>query len=122
MCIRDREEAERAPVVTILTPGNGFDLSVPDTLRVVADVSADEDIDRVSFTITNADGIPITEPLYLAPTSNPARMEVGIPLISDLLASGQYTLTVQASSGDANGKDYTEIDIIGTPLRAMECR
>ena len=112
-----KEEEERAPVVTIVMPGNGFDLSVPDTLNVVVDVSGEQDIDQVSFTITNADGIPIMEPLYVVPASNPARLEVGIPITSDLLASGQYTLTVQASSGDMHGKDYAEIDIIGTPLR-----
>lgn len=112
-----KEAEERAPVVTIVMPGNGFDMSVPDTLHVVVDVSGEQDIEQVSFTITNVDGIPILEPLYVAPASNPARLEVGIPITSDRLASGQYILTVQASSGDMNGKDYTEIDIIGTPLR-----
>ena len=112
-----KEEKVRAPVVTIVTPGNGFDLSVPDTLDVVVDVSGEQAIEQVSFTLTNADGVPISAPLYSAPASNPARLEVVIPITSDLLASGRYTLTVQASSGDMHGKDYTEIDIIGTPLR-----
>jgi hypothetical protein len=112
-----KEEEERAPVVTIIMPGNGFDLSVPDTLNVVADVSGEQDVDHVSFTITNANGIPVMEPLSVIPATDPARLEVDIPITSDLIASGDYTLTVQASSGDATGKDYAAVDIIGTPLR-----
>ena len=112
-----KEEEERAPMVTIVAPGNGFDLSVPATLNVVADVSGEQDIDEVSFTITDANGVPIMEPFSVVPASNPARLEVGIQITSDLIADGDYTLTVQASSGDARGKDYAEIDIIGAPLR-----
>ncbi len=112
-----KEEDAQPPVVTIVAPGNGFDLSVPDTLNVVADISGDQDIDEVSFTITNASGIVIMEPLIVTPASNPARVEVALPITSDLIASADYTLMVQANSGDARGKDYAQIDIIGTPLR-----
>lgn len=106
-----------APVVTIITPGNGFDLSIPDTLNVVVDVSGEQDVDQVSFTLTNANSFPVIEPLIVVPAGNPVRLEVGIPITSDLIASGEYTLTVQASSGDAHGKDYADMDIMGTPLR-----
>ena len=81
-----KEEEERAPMVTIVAPGNGFDLSVPATLNVVADVSGEQDIDEVSFTITDANGVPIMEPFSVVPASNPARLEVGIQITSDLIA------------------------------------
>ncbi len=112
-----KEETSQPPVVTIIAPGSGFDLSIPDTLHVVADVSGEEHIDEVLFSITDANGLPIIEPFQLIPTSNPARMEVGIPITSDLIASGDYTLTVQANSGEAHGKDQVDLDISGTPLR-----
>lgn len=112
-----KEEATHPPVVTIVAPGNGFDLSIPDTLHVVADVSGEEDIDKVLFSITDVNGLPIIEPFQIAPTGNPARLEVEIPIISDLIAGGDYTLTVQANSGDAHGKDQADLDISGTPLR-----
>ena len=112
-----KEEATHPPVVTIVAPGNGFDLSIPDTLHVVADVSGEEDIDEVLFSITDVNGLPVIEPLQISPTGNPARLELNIPIISDLIASGNYTLTVQANAGDAHGKDQAELDISGTPLR-----
>ena len=112
-----KEEDKRPPVVTIIAPGSGFDLSVPDTLNVVADVSGEEKIDGVSFFITNTNGFPIAESVTVIPASNPARLEIGIPIVSDLITSGDYTLTVQASSGDASGKDYATIAIIAAPLR-----
>lgn len=113
-----KKEADvRPPVVTIIAPASGFDLSVPDTLHVVADVSGEEDIDQVMFTVSNANGIPILESLTVVPASNPARLEVGIPITSDLITSGDYTLTVLARSGEATGKDRTTIGLVGTPLR-----
>ena len=104
-------------MVTIVAPGNGFDLSIPDTLHVVADVSGEEDIDEVLFSITDGNGLPVIEPFQITPTGNPARLEVSIPIISDLIAGGDYTLTVQANAGDAHGKDQADLDISGTPLR-----
>lgn len=112
-----KEAATHPPVVTIVAPGNGFNLSIPDTLHVVADVSGEEDIEEVHFSIKDVNGLPVIEPFQIAPTGNPARLEVSIPIISDLIASGDYTLTVQANAGEAHGKDQADLDISGTPLR-----
>ncbi len=112
-----KEEEERAPVVTIVSPSSGFALSVPDTLNVVADVSGEGVINRVTFTVTNASGIPVLEPLTVFPASNPVRLEVGLPITSEALASGGYTLTVRANSGEVSGKDERGFDIVAAPLR-----
>ncbi len=112
-----KEEAQRAPVVTIIAPVAGSSISVPDALHVVADVSGEGAIDRLTFILTSGSGIPLMAPLSVVPANNPARVEVDLALTSDLITSGDYTLTVQAFSGDAQGKDYVGIGIIGTPLR-----
>lgn len=114
-CKKDKDPT--LPVVTILAPGNGFELVVPSTLHVVADVSAEDGLDHVLFSMSNANGFPIIEPFSVVPASNPARVEVDIPITSDLIASGEYTLLVQASAGDGSGRDQVQVAIIGTPLR-----
>ena len=113
-----KKEAEGTPPeVTILSPASGHDLAIPDTLHVVADVSGAGAVDNVSFTITDANGIPIMAPLIVVPSSDPARLEVDIPIVSDLLAGGDHTLTVQANTADASGRDQRGIDIFPAPLR-----
>ena len=46
-----KDEGGPPPSVRITTPGDGFDLNVPDTLHVEADVSGDDGVDMVSFMI-----------------------------------------------------------------------
>ncbi|MBK9759421.1 MAG: hypothetical protein IPO90_05485 [Flavobacteriales bacterium] len=114
-CMKDEEP--RSPVVTIISPGNGFNLALPDTLRVIVDVSGEAPVNSVSFTITDADGIPVGDVLSVVPSANPARIEVDLPLISEFIESGEHTLTVQANSNGVKGKDYRQLNILATPLR-----
>ena len=112
-----KDEARDAPVVTIIAPNDGFSISVPDTLLVSADVSGKSTIDRVSITLTDANGVPVTASISVVPSSNPARIGIGLPLLSDHIASGNCTLTVQAVSGDRTTKDYRHVNVTGTPRR-----
>ncbi len=114
-CKKDEEKS--APRVTIIAPANGFELSVPDTLSVSADVSGDDGVDRVVITVSNVNGIPVIQPVTVVPSSNPARIEVDLPLTSDAIATGNYTLEVKALAGDATGKDYRTVQLQATPLR-----
>ncbi len=117
-CKKDVEKS--APRVTIITPANGFDLSVPDTLRVSADVSGDDGVDRVVIGLANVNGIPVIPSVTVVPSSNPARIEVELPLTSDAIATGDYTLEVKALVGDASGKDFRTVQLQATPLRLRE--
>lgn len=112
-----KDDEPKAPSVVIVSPINGTDLAVPDTLQVVVDVNGEDPVDQVTFTLTNAAGIPVGASISVVPATDPARIEVGIPLTSDLLAGGEHTLTVKAVSGEAQGKDQRNIDLISAPLR-----
>ncbi len=115
-----KDEEKRAPQVTIIAPANGSDLSVPDTLRVSADVSGDDGVDRVVVSLSNTNGIPVVPPVTVIPSSNPARIEVELPLTSDAIATGDYTLEVKALAGEASGKDFRMVQLQSTPLRLRQ--
>lgn len=117
-CKKDVEKS--APRVTIMAPANGFDLSVPDTLSVSADVSGDDGVDRVVITLSNVNGIPVIPSIIVVPSSNPARIEVELPLTADAIATGDYTLEVKALAGDATGKDFRTVQLLATPLRLRQ--
>jgi hypothetical protein len=117
-CKKDVEKS--APRVTIITPANGYDLSVPDTLSVSADVSGDDGVDRVVITLANTNGIPVIAPVTVVPSSNPARIEVELALTSDAILTGDYTLEVKGLAGEATGKDYRTVQLLSTPLRLRQ--
>lgn len=117
LCACKKDKEPPPPVVRITAPFDGFDLTVPDTLHVEADVSGENPVDRVSFSLTNADGIPIMAPVSVVPGSNSAHMSIDLPIISEQLTGGECVLTVQAVSGEASAKDYVHFDIIPAPLR-----
>ena len=112
-----KEDEPKAPSVVIVSPTSGTDVSVPDTLQVVVEVNGEDPVDQVTFTLTNADGIPVGASVSVVPATDPARIEVGIPLTSDLLVGGEHILTVKALSGEAQGKDQRNVDLISAPLR-----
>lgn len=112
-----KDETVEAPVVTIIAPQNGFSLSVPDTLVVSADVSGRAGVDLVTVVLSNEDGVPVTEPASIVPSSDPARIEVRMPVLSEHIIGGSYTLTVKAFSGENSSKDYRHLNITGTPQR-----
>lgn len=114
-CKKDKEQD--APVVTIIAPQDGFSIAVPDTLVVSADVSGSSGVDRVSITLSDANGVPVTGGVTIVPASNPARIGIGLPLLSDHIPSGNCTLLVQAFSGDRSTKEYRHVSVTGTPQR-----
>lgn len=115
-----KDEGGPPPSVRITTPGDGFDLNVPDTLHVEADVSGDDGVDMVSFMISDANGIAIMAPVIVVPGSNPAHLSIDLPVTSEQLTGGEYTLTVRAVSGELSTKAYVHFDIVPAPLRTRQ--
>lgn len=112
-----KEEDVSAPTVTIVVPGSSHSLAVPDTLRITADVSSDQALDRITFSVAGANGVPIVPSVSVGQGSMGGRFEVRMAFTSPTLPPGTYTLTVQAVAGDGSGKDFRTIHLTGEPLR-----
>ncbi len=112
-----KEDVEQAPNVTIVVPQDGFSVGIPDTLWVTADVNGNPRVDKVSFSLTDENGVPAAETITIKPSSDPARLIIGLPVLSEHAISGTYKLTVRAFYGDAQGSDYRSIHVTATALR-----
>lgn len=112
-----KEEDTEAPVITILTPGAGHVLTVPDTLVVTAEVSDNERIGSVQFSVTDANGFPATGSVTIDPSGNSTTLVVKLPITSEQVLSGPHTVQVVASDGDNRGTATRAITVNGLPRR-----
>ncbi len=108
-----KEDEPKAPSVVIVSPTSGTDVSVPDTLQVVVEVNGEDPVDQVTFTLTNADGIPVGASVSVVPATDPARIEVGIPLTSD----ARPALLPRNVDAFASGLGLSlDLELLGTPF------
>ncbi len=105
------------PEVTITAPGTAFTAVMPDSVRVEATVSDNERVEQVTFSIVDANGIPVAGPLTLEPTTNPVTLSVDLPLTSDLVEGGEHRVKVVASDGANRGQAERVIDVVAIPRR-----
>lgn len=112
-----KEEEDVPPTITLVRPSDGFAFTVPDTLEVELDAYSEGPLDRVLISLLNAQGVPVVPVLSLAPTGNPAHIEVPLPVTSEALASGTYRLVAEARSGEASARAEADVQITAAPLR-----
>jgi len=112
-----KDEDGEPPTVSITAPGAALTVVMPDTLRVVAEISDNERIESVTFSVLDAQGFPITAPFTVEPSSNPVTLTVDLPLTSDLVLSGEHEVKVVASDGTGRGTSSRLIDVVAIPRR-----
>lgn len=114
-CRKDGDDSP--PSVSITAPGTAYVLVMPDTLTVVASVSDDERIERVTVSLVDANGQPVASPVTVEPSSNPATVSVDLLVTSDLVESGGHLLKVVASDGTGRGEDEQLLEVVAVPRR-----
>jgi hypothetical protein len=114
-CGKDRDE--QAPSVRIIDPGQSFSISVPDTLIVRVEVSDDRTVERVSFALTTSEGVPVSPTASIVVASPSATVARELPIISERLEGGSYTLAVTAFDGTNEGRAFRTINVSPAALR-----
>ena len=114
-CRKDKDSS--APSITILAPGAGSTVAVPDTLVVRVAVEDDHIVESVWIAVTNTDGVPIAAPITASPGSTSAVVEGGIPMTDERIAQGSYTLTVRVSDGPNSRSAFLTLGVQAAPLR-----
>jgi hypothetical protein len=113
-----RKDADGTPPsVRITSPGAAFTVVMPDTVTVVAEISDDQDIESVTFSIENEQGFPVTEAITIEPSSNAVTLTVSMPLTSDAVLSGPHEVKVVAIDGVGRGTASRMIDVVAIPRR-----
>lgn len=113
-----RKEGDKDPPrVRILDPGPAYTFQVPDTLLVRVEVSDERSVGTVTFALTDANGVPVA-PLVTAPVNSAnAALTRAIPVTSERIAGGAYTVTVVATDGTNEARAFREVQVQPAPLR-----
>lgn len=114
-CGKDKDD--QAPTVQFLSPVSGVNVVIPDTLTISVEVSDNEYLTNVTFSVVNAQGFPVASSISVEPGSNPATITVHVLLISDLILSGDHEVKVVASDGANRTTRSRSITVSGLPRR-----
>lgn len=112
-----KDPANERPRISILQPADGASLTVPDTLLVKVEAHDDIGLERVYATLLDANGIPAVGGVSAAASGTSAVITLALPVVSQQLPGGLYTLRVTASDGSLTGWDTRSLHITAVPLR-----
>lgn len=114
-CRKDADE--EAPTVHILMPGAGFQTFIPDTITVRVAVADNEIVESVTVLVTDQSGVPISSPATASVQTSSATVELDLPVTSERVEDGVYTLMARASDGANDGRALVSITVHAAPLR-----
>lgn len=114
-CKKDKDTT--APTVTILTPAGAASVQVPGNLTVVAQVSDDRIVEAATIGLSDAQGIAILPSITVPVGSASATIQRTLEITSELITSCQCELSVRASDGANDGRDFRAVNVIEAPLR-----
>jgi hypothetical protein len=114
-CKKDLDEVP--PDVSIVLPGTGYTVSVPDTLLVRVEVGDDRQLESLTISLNDADGVPISPPVVAMLNSVSTTVTRELVLTSERLISGNYSLTVTATDGVNESRAFRTITVQAAPLR-----
>lgn len=115
-CKKDKESDP--PVVTIITPGNGLSISVPDTFLISASATDDgTDHLELALVVVDANGLPIGPTIIRSGNNGSVSANELYPVVGDRILSGPHTLRVSANDGEHTTLAFRSLNIIGAPLR-----
>jgi len=112
-----KEKDESAPNVHILSPAEGYSLSVPDTLTVSVQVDDDQVVERLVLAVTDENGVPIAPSIGVDINAASAVVQRSLVLNDERLPSGLYTIMAYAFDGTNEKREFVRITIQAAPLR-----
>lgn len=112
-----KEPANEPPRITITAPAEGASVSVPDTLMVTLQASDDIGLAQLAVSLLDQDQVPVGIAASRAVTGKSASVTLAMPLLSEQLPSGEYTLYATAYDGSLTGNDYQNLHVTAVPLR-----
>ncbi len=112
-----KEKENEVPHITITSPTDGASITVPDSLVVTVQASDDIGLEQITVSILDQNNIPVVAPVGRSVSGTSATVTLVLPILSELLESGDYKLFATASDGSLIGKDFRTVHITAAPLR-----
>ncbi len=108
---------EDAPKVRILLPAENITIQVPDTLIVQVQVEDERTVERITISLNDANGAPVIPAVSISLNSANTTISRALPITSERLRTGNYTLTVSASDGTNMGRGFRSVNVQAAQLR-----
>jgi len=115
-CRKDRDED--APKVKFLEPAASSMIQVPDTIVVRVEVSDERTVERVTIALNDVNGVPVVPTISVQVNAASATIVRALPITSERLLSGIYTLAVTARDGTNEARAFRTINLQAAPLRS----
>lgn len=116
-CSKDKDFV--LPVIHVISPTPGLELSLPDSIRVVADVSDNEKLELVRIVLVNSDRIAVGDPKDFTPAGTALHVETYVWVTDVSLATDEYFLLVYASDGVNSKSEYIPVIIHEVPRELL---
>jgi hypothetical protein len=114
---RKEKPDDQAPSVSFLMPGEGAELTIPDTLAIQVSVSDDREVRNLTVQLLSPSGVPVVNVASTSVNAASATINAALVLLSEQLASGAYTLQARASDGTNDGFAFRTIQVQAAPWR-----
>ena len=112
-----KEPGNEAPHISIIAPAEGASCSVPDTLMITVQASDDIGLAQVAVSLLNQDQIPAGPSASRTVSGKGISVTLAMPIVSEQLPSGVYTLYATAYDGSLIGNDFRTLHVSAVPLR-----
>jgi len=112
-CSKDKDEI--SPTLIINAPYNLQQVNGVDTLKVLATISDDRNIEYVSVSLRNDNDIPVLSTITKTPNTKDYDLNILYFFDNIFLPSGQYDLRVSAFDGENTTTRYVQLYLNETP-------
>ena len=106
-----KENTFPPPTITYFYPEPNEQFEIPDTIPVVAKVSAETTIESIKIQLTNSDFSPSLPAITLFPNSANYTVDLQYPVTNNSLIPGEYYLLIRADIENNYKNQYQKVQI-----------
>lgn len=112
-------EDEIPPLITFISPTENTSVAMPDTLKVVAEISDNINIQSVMVVLADPDGNPVIPAEYSFPETREFTLTAYLPIVDKSLPGGSYRVKITANDGTNTNTDYLPVLVNEIPRELL---
>lgn len=116
LCTSCKRDEILPPLVRYEQPAELAAYEIGDTIRIVARISSEREINEISLSLLSPQGLSVQHSLTFSPSSKEYLIEADYPIYDSSLVSGTYQLLIKAEDEKLSKYKYLSIRISGLAL------
>jgi hypothetical protein len=112
-------EDEIPPLISFLSPTENTSVAMPDTLKVVAYISDNMNIESVMVVLADVEGNPVIPAEYRFPETTEYTLTAYRPLVDKTLTGGSYRVKITANDGTNTNTEYLPVLVNEIPRELL---